>query len=425
MTTKRTLEPVDLSELSGYNSSRSVVAQRYNIDGKSVFAIALPLHLISSHLPIPDPEQPFEGNRRVIMSHARKFGEFWRANPKCITPALLFDTTWPLSSDFEPKFSAAGVEFGVLNLPHNSAEALEILDGQHRILGWHLIGQAITREVKEASDSLAKARSLGESDSEEIWTERLEAARQSLKRFESEFVSLMIVEGLTGEEHRQIFADIANNAKGISKSVTVQFDTREILNRVAIELVDEHRLLAGLVDGEKDNVRGASPYLLSTRNVADLIKATLVGIPGRMTERREKSWSEPALEEVMTKFLDLLISSFPDLSAVVEDELSPAELREKSLLGSITILRCLAAAFHTLAVEEIGTNSPVINRTGFNRAEKLFKSLSGHMDFPIADGWMDTTYFPEPESRAPGSRAQELKGLTETLVRWANEGIFS
>lgn len=83
---------MDEIQLSGYEDSKQLMAQRYNRGGKSLFIIALPLHLISTHMPVPDPDQPFEGNRRVDTKHASDFARYWRTNVRWATPPLLLST---------------------------------------------------------------------------------------------------------------------------------------------------------------------------------------------------------------------------------------------------------------------------------------------------------------------------------------------
>ena len=415
----------DFTDLSGYEASKKLMAQRYNLAGKSVFVVSLPLHLISAHLPIPNPEEPFEGNRRVNLTHARKFGEFWRENERCITPPLLFDTMWPLSGDFEVESKAGGVEFGTVSLPPNSSEALEILDGQHRILGWHLISQAMTREYKEASERLMAAKSAGEKDSLALWESKRDKIKAELSRMEREYVTLQIVEGLTLAEHKQVFADIANNAKGITKSVTVGFDQRSILNQTTMDTIESVQLLQGNTDLEVDRVAGGNEHLLSARNVSDIVKHVLVGIDGRMTKQRESAWKPGAVQEVIDQFFEVLTDSFPALRQVADEDLNPVDLREESLLGSPTVLRCLAGAFHDIAVvEEMGA-SPHVVPGDRKRAAQLFEKLAPTMELPISDEWFATGFFPERTSKAPSSRAQDLKGLTSLIASWADGEPFT
>src|SRR5699024_3088430 len=138
--------------LSGYDDRKELMAQRYNRAGKSMIMVALPLHFIASHLPIPDPEEPFQGNRRVNGNHAKAFGTYWRENEKWATPPILLDTMAPLGREFESEFNVGNVEFGVVRLPHNSNKELQILDGQHRILGWTHIADEISRELHKARE---------------------------------------------------------------------------------------------------------------------------------------------------------------------------------------------------------------------------------------------------------------------------------
>lgn len=418
--------PVDLSHLSGYDDKKELYAQRYTLAGKSVYVIAMPLHLVPTHLPIPDPDKPFPGNRRVNVSHAVKFGEYWRSNAKCATPPLLLDTMWPLSEDFSVQATAGGVDFGILRLPHASAQALEILDGQHRILGWTRMHEKLNEELRVYLSNLSTAKSTGNKESEELWQGRINAVKADLDRMRSEFVTIEILEGLSQEEHKQLFHDIATHAKGITKSVTVSFDRRAVLNRVALGLAEEHPLLAGRVDFEKDRLAGSNPNFVSGRNLVDIVRHVVVGIDGRMTNRRESMFTESGLEDLAVGFLDILTESFPELGKLADDESEDASsVRNDSLLGSPTILRCMAGAYHDLAVKGSDEDNPTASAAGKAKAKKLFSELAPSMGFPISDGWFATGLFPERDSKAPSSRSQDLKALTALLVRWADQGAFT
>ena len=260
---------------------------------------------------MPDPEEPFEGNRRVNITHATKFGQYWRENAKWATPPMLLDTTYPLSKDFIPKFAAGGVEFGVLRLPHNSANELEILDGQHRILGWKIVSERIISESKRAREDLQLAKEVENKEGVHFLKEQVERLEADLARMRQEYITLEILEGITLAEHKQMFHDIAANARGITKSVTVSFDRRNVMNRVAMTLAEEQPLLVDRVDFEKDRVTGGNENLISGRNLVDLVKHAAVGIDGRMTVRREKSFSESGIEKIATHFLSAMQECFP------------------------------------------------------------------------------------------------------------------
>lgn len=408
--------------LSGYSNTKEVLAQRYKKGPRWVYVIAMPLHLVPSHLPVPDPEERFPGNRRVQKRHAEKFGKYWRDNTKWATPPLLLDTTYPLATDFQAKYVVAGVEVGILHLPHNSASELDILDGQHRTLGWKLVADDIAQDLKHARTNLLGSKEAGDEVGIAHWEGRVSTFEADQNRLQNEYATLEIMEGITLEDHKQIFTDIAVNAKGISRSFTTSFDRRSKLNRVAVDLAETTDLLVGRVDFEKDRVTGNNENLVSGINVVDIVRHVAVGIDGRWTNRRESDMKESAVADMAEQFLKALVDTFDDLGKIAEDDSTPAELRSKSLLGSVTILRVLAGVYHTLAVDLSDDTRPHITTKGDKAARALFTELNEHMGFPIEDGWWDTGVFDERTSKAPGSRAQQVKSLANTVSSWAADG---
>ena len=413
---------VEQLTLSGYDDRKDLLAQRYNRAGKSLFVIALPLHLIATHLPIPDPAKPFEGNRTVNVKHATEFGQYWRDHTKWATPPLLLDTTFPLAKDYEPRAAVAGVEFGVVKLPHNSAAELQILDGQHRILGWTIVASRIVEESRAAREKLLRARENDDPLSIQVAEATVATLTALQERLRKEYVTVEILEGVSLDDHKQYFHDIAVNAKGITKSLTTSFDRRSLINRVAVELAGQHPLLQNQVDFETDRVAGRNENFVSGRNVADLIRAVTVGIGGQLTRRKEDALKEGTVQQMVEQFLDALAESFPDLGAVAAGDLHPVDLRDKSLLGSPTVLRTLAGAYHLLAVDKRDEENPYVATVGDGKARRLFEGLSDRMALPIEDAWFATGFFPERSSKAPSSRSQDLKGLTALLAQWGTDG---
>lgn len=416
---------VEKMSLSGYEQHKQVMAQRYHL-GKSgwVYLISLPLQLVATHLPIPDPDQPFPGNRRVSLKHATAFSRYWRSNAGTwAVPPLMLDTVYPLKEGFEPKYEAGGVELGVLALPHNSAAELDILDGQHRILGWKIATDQIALELKDARTELARSKEVENAEGVQIFEKKVTALSDEQKRLITEFVTLAILEGVSTERHKQIFSDIANNAMGITKSVTVSFDRRSVLNRVAMDLAEHSSLLGGRVDFEKDRVTGSNPNLISGKNVSDLVRHAVLGIDGRMTARREGEIKESAIADIAENFLAALVEGFPQLEDVAAGDLEPIDFRTESLLSSATMLRVLAGAYHIIAVDISDEKLAHVTGEGHQEAVALFEELADHMSYPIASEWMDTEVFPSADAKAPSSRSQDLKFLTTTVAGWADNGV--
>lgn len=412
----------EIFTLSGYDDRRELLAQRYRRAGKSLFIVALPIYLIPTHMPIPDPDEAFEGNRTVSAPRSIAFGQYWRENVKWATPPLLLDTTYPLSDDFELKATVAGVDFGVLRLPYNSETELQILDGQHRILGWTHTARKLSEELRRARDRLITAEENGVASEVDAARTVVDELRALQVRLRDEYVTVEILEGVTLEDHKQYFHDIATNAKGITKSITASFDQRNAVNRVAMDVAHAHALLIDKVDGETDAVRGRNVHWISNKNLTDIVTVLALGTGTSMTALRRKLMSDEHLVTVTNAFFDALSSEFSDLRQLADGEIAPKELRDRSLLGSPTILRALAGAYHSVALDNRVIGSPQVIPSGDARMRMLFRELSDTMGFPISDGWFDTGLFDLRSSQAPGSKTQELKELARQVTVWARSG---
>lgn len=410
-----------LENLSGYQDTRDLLVTRYNRGhGRSIFVIALPLHLIPSHLPKPNPDEPFPGNRTVDLAHARKFAQYWMTREDWACPPVLLDTNASLK--FEILYEAGGVQVGILSLPHNSVGTLDILDGQHRILGWYIALEDIANDLKKAREQVVQSKRAEDPVAIQVWTEKTAELEALEARLRNEYVTMELVGGVTLQEHKQAFADITNNARGITKSITVEFDSVSVINRVTREVCNGHVLLEGRVDFERDRALGKNENFLSARNVSDIVRHVALGIMGRMNARREAAFADDKLEALTIAYLDALLECFPQLQDLVEDDVTPEDLRKTSLLASPTILRVLAGVFHNVAVDLVN-DVPQLDQDGLRAVREFFEKLAPHMDAPVLEGnpWMETGVFPEDGGMAPGSRAQELSGLTATLTGWATD----
>ena len=49
-------------------------ATKHRMGGRDVYSFTVPLAQLSTLAPVPDPDQPFPGNRRVNPKHAQLFG---------------------------------------------------------------------------------------------------------------------------------------------------------------------------------------------------------------------------------------------------------------------------------------------------------------------------------------------------------------
>lgn len=402
-------------DVTGYNPNETFYATRYRQGGRTVYSIDLSLTQIAALIPAPNPDKVSEGNRRVKEGHAKAFGDYVREKEDWVAPALVLRA--PDIFEFEVRENIGGTEFGVLAFPKHARDDLRILDGQHRILGVHLAIAGIGDDLEKARSALAAAKRTDESGQVVAEIQRqVDALTAQRERFARERTTLQVFVEDDQIAYKQMFFDIADNALGITSSVKARFDSRKVVNR-ALEPVMKHALLRDRVDPEQDRVARNNPNLMGAKSVAEIIRALAVGIDGRIGRRLEDELDEGQLVETTNNFLDVLLEAFPELASVADGELTPQELRQSSLLGSITVLRVLAGVYadltgprHKFEDDEVG---------------EFFAQLAPHMETPVAGESIWIRHVPNEVfavgASAPRSRRQDLKQLRDSLVEWATK----
>jgi len=405
---------------SGYAATQDFWAAKYSQGGRSMYVFDLSLYQIVMTLPRPnvnlDPGEALKaGNRQIQLGHAQGFADYVRGREDWVSPAILLRAPAGVFS-FEPDARIGNmvesVSWGTLSIPKLSMSEIRILDGQHRTLGLHMAWDQIADDLAKARESLDRAErngdpaaviELAESDIRKYEDQRI--------RFGSERITLQVVVVTARDEYLQMFADIAVNAKGIGRALQTTFDTSKLINR-CVEPVAQHRLLRDRVDYASDTVRGSSPNLMSARHVAEVIRRVVKG-SGNWTRADEADRTEETIVRATTQFLDDLMAAYPVLETVAGGSLSPQELRDSSLLGSVTMLDVLARAYHDLlAGDSKRTGRPSLTREGIARG-----LASMPMESPInRDGlWAKSGQFREPW-RAPLARGGNRKQLTDFVV---------
>lgn len=408
-----TTDEIDSIEISGYETADKFLATRYRQGGRNVFDIDLSLTQVASYVPKPDPEKPTEGNRKIRVAHADTFAEYVMWNDGWVAPALLLRAPQGVL-EFEVIKEIGGIQWGVLSIPKLARTELNIVDGQHRILGIHLAAEKVARLLDEARAHLARSKETGDQNlirGAEVKIKNLQRIRQ---RLSDERISLQILIIDDPTAYRQVFVDIADNALGITNAIKVRFDTRKVVNRSLPDVFD-HYLLRGHVDMEQDRIVGSNPNLVSAKHVSEIVRTLEVGLNGRISKKLESELQEQELVRHSHEFFDSLVGGFPEIAAVAQGSLKVPELRESSMLGSTVMLRVLAGVYHDLT--KLHGKSP-------SEVTDFFNSLSTHMQAPVSEDspWVDTGVVMAGSS-APTARRQDLMTLQEKIVEWSTSGL--
>lgn len=421
--TSETLEVAELAEdldeldATGYGPA-SYFAARYIQGGRQVYSIDLSISDLVDNIRRPDPEVRLEGNRIINVAHAKSFARYISDYPNWTAPPLLLRVPSGEVS-FEPIKRIDGADWGLLKIPRAARDELNIVDGQHRVLGAHMARELLASELRKARDHLARTKSNGELPQVLTDAERkVNSLKEVRQRFESERMTLQIVEEDDPDAYRQMFTDIASNALGISQSVQNRFDSRKVVNRCLEPVITQSGLLKDLVDIDRDRISGRSRHLLSAKHVADIIRILVVGPTGRIGRRMEDELKEGDVIRQSVNFFDLLTSAYPDYRDLTdpESELDVVALRQRSMLGSVTMIRLLAGVYWTLM-----TGADEGKPMSAAEVRDFFHSLDMSAPVPETSRWRSNPdWFDEPYT-TPSAKRQLAASLLKEVSRWARE----
>jgi len=424
---------LDTSRLANVGAPKpiEVPATSYRQGGRQMFHVTITLAQLTQLVPKrPDPSEPIEGNRRVDPARAKKFGEYVLTKEDWVSPAIIvrapsgeveFDQLHPFED---------GTAWGILRIPLHVLTEILLLDGQHRTLGTFIALDEVNEGIRTKRDAVDAARAdenaavLAEMDAA---LKKLLAARDRLNR-EHIAVDLALV---STQQGKQMFVDIANNAKGVNRDFTTILDQRDVINRIAVELIESHPILIDSVElGQSTRMSPTNPHFIGAKTVADVVRAVHVGVTGRVGARVDDELSRelPSAVEKVSTFFDLLVASFPDLQQMIDGDIDPLDLRvegspQRSMIASATMLRALAGTYHDLTKNPLTTTDPKPMKR--SEIEQFFSKLDPKLrTIPIAEDdafWMPTGAF-MPGTTAPQAKQGAILPLVRKLVSWAREG---
>lgn len=414
MATKVT-EPSSKPLVAGIATEEQTYATRYKQGGRTVFGLSLSPAQIVNMVPRPDPNVPNPGNRAIRENHAKSFAEYYLAHDSWVIPGIILRAPSIFKFDSEMEPSDGFAQWGVMSYPKRSASSIQILDGQHRILGFHIALQMIAQRIEKAQDFRARAMRAEHGDKTSPAVREAEAALRAARaledRFSAERTSVEIQVTDDTREYRQIFFDIADNALGITASVRSRFDSRKVVNR-ALPAVLEHPLLDRRVDLENDRLKRNSTDYATARHVADIVRAVQVGLEGRIGKVQERVLSDQKVADDARSFLDLAVETFPQLEALTIGQVSTQTLRTTTLLGSPAMLRVLAGVYHDLLSEK--------HQWSREDVAKFFKVIEPHLAGGAHRNSIWINNMPDEafsvNAFSPNGRGQDIRGIVKTLV---------
>lgn len=399
-----------------------IPATRYRQGQREMYDFTIPLsqlpQLIAKR---PDPNEPIDGNRKVDLNRAKAFAKYLTQTVSWVSPAIIVRAPSGEVQFTPVKEFPDGTAWGVLSIPLHVLTEIILLDGQHRTLGVFIALDELNRRIAEERETQLAADRTGDKATAAARGKEVDKLRARREKIANEHIPIELAV-VSKEVAKQMFVDINNNAKGVNADFTSFLDKRDIINEIAVDLAESHPLLSGRVEsGQSARMSPSNPNFIGVKGLADIIRALHVGVNGRVGARVEDELrsNREAATQAASHYLDILVAAFPAVDAVMTGELTPVEVRQISMIGSVTMLRVLAGTTHLLRQPE---------RAGGKFSDEeiadFMKTLDAHMRaIPIAETdkfWLPTGAF-IPGTRAPQARQGSLSGLANALVRYAEE----
>ena len=397
---------------TGYQDYEDYWALEYHQGGRQTFEVNLTLSSIPRFVAAPNPDSPIEGNRRVDVRHAKGIASYVRERANGLIPTIVLRCP-SRTLEFIPNpdvQAGGGVRFGTLRVPKANIQDLNIVDGQHRVLGLDIAVRDLGEERMKLKSEIADANETGNSVMKKELEGTLSIIEEQLSRISRERVTVQIVIVDSIKEFKQIFVDMNDTAKGVKLSQVIEFDSSNPLYQASIKLAD-HPLFSGKTDREKNIVGDSSADLVSLANLFQFVRAASFGITGRISDARMKEVSRdiaPLVQSARAS-VDRLIESFPVLEQVSSGALTPAEARAKSPLARANTMRVLIGA--DWALRSIGLTPAEITFLFSQLNPDLSGAFTSSNRLQIASG----SAFPLG-AMAPGSRNQNLKDAVSVIV---------
>ena len=438
-----------MQPLSGYTTTYDFWSTRFRQLGLHEISLHVTVDQITSgFIQRPDPNVRLTHNRAIKVPHAEDFASYLIRGAEDLTgkwtvivPALSLFTS-PMAVDFEinSDFQAGEVEFGVVRI--DKTEPVKIWDGQHRTLGAYLAVERLNKRINEAMNNKTKIEAFGVADVDAKIEAEVARIREIRRRLGRIVIPVSIALETNEERIAELFADVADNAKGINATALARLDQRNTFNRVASAIYegkDDWTLLEGLIDDDNAYVTQTNPHWTTYRDVAAVAQTAYLGYGARWTENKEETSFSAKQDEILQnarEFYDALAEAFSELDDVFTGTIEPSELRgggaRTSLLASSTTVKALASAWHDLKYGHRWANSAsrivskgyTAERWASDRIVKAFTalpSMDAGSDKVLNRFWKGLNIIEAPYS-APTARAGNIRIMSMAIVDHAETG---
>jgi len=267
----------------------SVPALKGHMGGADYYVITLPFAAATRYIETADPNQPAEmrENRRPSPARYGVISRYIRNNPddyrfSAITCTFGKDgTKEPMK--WEPPLEDPSSRIGILTL--DQRDPLVIVDGQHRF--------------GAIQDAIEEDPSLREED-----------------------ITVVLFPYLTVQAAQQLFSDLNRTAKKTTKSLDILFDKRDVVNRIAQQLVKRVSTFGDLVNLEDASVPTNSEQMFTLAAIYQATKPIMTAAQDvKLLPEVQDADDEGQFVDFLVDTWEFISEQFPEWAQVATGEL--------------------------------------------------------------------------------------------------------
>lgn len=427
-------------KLNSYGKN-DFAAQKIVRSGLIIYVTTMNINSIVSMMPEIDPKIRAANNRFVDEKHADSFGKYWIDNPNSwVSPPISITSTG--SFDYESIGDITGTEnsIGVLRLPVSLKSLVEILDGQHRILGFRLAEKKIISEKKKIENELIDMKKQRQDNPKDFniqsqianLEEKHKKVNFDYERLNSESVTVEIYSMISSTLQKKFFVTVANNAQGINKSVTTLLDDTKT-SVITRNLATKDIVLSKITNTDTSKKKKKNE-VLKLEDVSNIVKILLFGYENskKISNAMDKVVDLQSGTKAVQGFWDMLQSSLVEFKTIAAtsktDQLSLENnmkiFKTSSIAFSTPLLRALAHAYHKNIIT-INKGVYTVNQVPLQQ----FSSNIQAFNLNIVNGKLDQFWYltghAQIGKKMLESKNQDLTGLSNKMADLLNSNNLS
>ena len=171
----------------------------------------------------------------------------------------------------------------------------------------------------------------------------IEEALQERPDLGHEMISVVFFQDNGLKRSQQMFSDLNKNAMKPTKSLTILYDHRDVFSKFIVDLTSKIEIFKNRVDLEKTSISNRSTKVFTLNGISDSTMRLLGKSKGRKLSAEDK--------EMITTFWQTVSNNIPEWQLLLQDKVSPHDLRKEFVHTNTNVLNALGIVGRTIMEE--------------------------------------------------------------------------